>query len=112
MVATLQYREMASNQEAVRYTVTLLDMMIHWWELTYFTYDIVEDYYHTVFRKIDDSFSIRTVERKIRELAEQGYLIREKLGRTYRFVPTPAFFSLAASLDPAYQNHRAKGVHA
>ena len=99
---------MVSNEGATAYTVRLLDMMLHWWKLSYFTYDVLEDYYHTVFKKLDDRFSIRTVERKVRELAENGYLRRDRLGRTYRFVPTPAFYSLAARFDPAYINHRPK----
>lgn len=106
MRATPQYIEMAENREALAYTVRLIDMMLHWWELKYFTYTMVEDYYHHVFRKIDDRFSVRTVERKIRELAENGYLLRVLRGRTVLFYPTPAFHSLAAALDPTYTNHR------
>jgi len=100
MKATPQYREMAKNQEAVRYTVSLIDFMMRWWQRKAFTYSDVEEYYFNVYRNIDPRFSVRTVERKIRELAEKGYLIRERWGRTYLFHPTPAFYSLVAQLEP------------
>jgi len=106
--ATKQYLELAANKEATAYTVRLLDMMLHWWGLSHFTYNTVEDYYYKVYRKIDCRYSLRTVERKIRELAENGYLLREKQGRTYRFVPTPAFHALAAQLNPTHVNYRPK----
>jgi hypothetical protein len=91
---TTQYVEMASNKEALRYTVHLLEWLMTWREIRSFTYGDVEEYYFHVYRNIDPRFSVRTVERKIRELAENGYLYRERLGKTYMFKPTPAFWEL------------------
>lgn len=67
--------------------------------LGWFTYKLLRDYYERVFvpryrdlylkfNKIPDW---HTVERIIRKLASQGYLRREKYGKTYKYHVTPKF---------------------